>query len=68
MNADQVNDKFSNIEEACSFWRNFRNLWQGDNERDALGDVDTSADWIEEVRALMEEMLTEPEKGLGRRG
>ena len=47
----QVNNHtFTNIDEACSFWKS---LWEEE------GRGDTEAEWIEEVREAMEDVLPE---------
>ena len=44
------NHTFTNIDEACSFWKS---LWEEE------GSGDTEAEWIEEVREAMEDVVPE---------
>ena len=45
-----------NSDEASNFWRV---LWEGNNERNDQGNSNTKADWVEEVRKVMKELLPE---------
>ena len=50
LKGEQSNNKFKNIEKACSFWRV---LWEGHNQRNAQVNSNTKADLVEEVREVM---------------
>ena len=61
LEAEQSNNKFKNMEEASSFGRV---LWEGKNERNFQVNSNTKAEWVEEVREVMKELVPElPTKG-----